>query len=124
MSLYERGGIVMARMNVTEQEFRKSLNSFMKRIKNKRTLDMLYTRFVKYKSNEARKKSLVIPGFTRRKRRELIEHCKRQTEWLRPLSSGYVEHLIFLQLLERATGDMIDDNFKIENYEQEYFIQG
>ena len=113
----------MARMNVTEQEFRKSLNSFMKRIKNKRTLDMLYTRFVKYKANEARKKSLVIPGFTRQKRRELIEHCKRQIEWLCPLSSGYVEHLIFLQLLEMASDDMIDDNFKIENYEQEYFIQ-
>lgn len=114
----------MAGMNITEEEFRKSLNSFMKRMKNKHTLDMLYTRFVKFKANEARKKSLVIPGFTRQKRSELIEHCKRQTNWLRPLSSEYVEHLIFLQLLERATDDMIDDNFKIENYEQEYFIQG
>lgn len=52
----------MERMNITEDEFRKSLNSFIKRMKNKRTLDMLYTRFVKSKANEARKKSLVIPG--------------------------------------------------------------
>lgn len=109
-------------MIVTEEEFRKNLNSFMKRMKNKRTLDMLYTRFVKSKANEARKKSLVIPGFTRQKRIELIEHCKQQTNWLRPFSNGYIEHLIFLQLLERATDDMIDDNFKIENYEKEYSI--